>query len=115
MSARSQMKMRAFLTRDTETDRDKHGHPVKPNFQAYLTSPCWAWSTRMEEAIDSGKTAVIERVKMTVPRGTDVTSDDRVSDIKDRLSVVQFSGPFVIDGEPQLRQGHLLLTLRKVA
>ena len=121
MSARSKMTMRAFLQRDTGMDVDENGQPVKAAFLDYLMAPCWAWSESIREPIGptalsaAPKTASVEIVKAIVPRGTDVTSNDRVRTITDRRMQTKFTGPFLIDGEPQGREGHLLLSLRRVA
>lgn len=116
MTARSKMTMRAKITRSTPGSLDRNNHPTPGAFTALATVPCWAWAASMRETgADPDKVATVQQVMAMVPRGTDVTSADQVSAITNRRNETQFAGPFLVDGEPEGRPDHLLLTLRRIA
>lgn len=68
--------------------------------------PCYAWATREREIVDGEKVAVVADWRMIVPKGTDITEDDELVSIQDRLGV---SIESVIR-----RAGHLELVLEEV-
>jgi hypothetical protein len=109
------MTMRAYLTRNSASGVDGFNQPVAPTFTALATVACFAWSDTMRELVDSNKTAVVYQLQCMVPKGTDVTRLDRVQKIADRQVITLFDGEFLIDGDPEIRADHLLLTLRKVS
>ena len=115
MTARSRMTMRALVQRDGSTTSDDLNQPAAPAWVTHLEAlACYAWAVRMEEIIDAKKTAVVERIRVMIPVGTDLSRADRILSIADRMGATQFSGPFQIDGDPQLRRTHLEISLRAV-
>ena len=79
--------MRATVQRDTATGTDGFGMPNAESFTAHLASlPCWVYTKGEREIVDGTKTAILADHKMLVPIGTDITEDDRVTAIKDRLA-----------------------------
>ena len=82
------MTMRATVQRNTPAGEDGFGGPGAATWGSHLASlPCWAYTKGEREIIDGDKTVVLADHKMMVPLGTDVTEDDRVTAIKDRLAV----------------------------
>ena len=87
MTARARMTMRATVQRDSATGSDGWGQPNAVSWAAHLPSlACWYWTKDEREVIDGVKTAILANHTMMVPLGTDITEDDRVTAIKDRLA-----------------------------
>ena len=96
MSARSNMTMRATVTRNYNTGTDTGGHPVAPTFIEVGVIPCRAWS-KMKRAVDNvGKSVVIEDMRASVTADADVQEKDRLV-IKDRLGLTVFGGPVAVE------------------
>ena len=112
--ARTRMTMRAVIQRDTATSTDDHGQPAVPVWSAGTSTPCYCWQEKMTEVIDVNKTAILDQLRMMLPTGTDVTRADRVLNVTDRRGTVKFTGPFLIDGDPEIRATHVELSLRQV-
>ncbi len=111
--------MRANIERDSVSTTDAAGHPDAPVWAALATVPCYAWSATMDDNASDVKTATVETIKVMFPRGTDITAYDRIALITDRAPnpATLFAGPFVVDGEPQRREGrvgHVLVQCRRV-
>lgn len=108
------MTHRATIERDTSSTADAWGNPVAPVWAAHLTDlACRVWFDTESEVLDGNKTATVERRKMIVPIGTDVTEADRVAIVEDRLGATLFSGPAGIESVGR-RRDHLVLTLEAV-
>ena len=113
-NARGRMVHRATIQRNTTTNTDAHGQPELPSWSAGTSTACYAWQDKMTEVIDVNKTAIVDRLRAMLPKGTDVTRTDRIGDILDRAGATLFDGPFVIDGDPEYRTTHIELSLRQV-
>lgn len=114
MSARQRMTMRAVVQRNTATGVDGFGHPVKPDFTAHDTFPCWAWSRADRAIVDGSKAALIEDFRALFPRSADVLAGDRITNITDRLGAVLFPGRFQIE-TMQFKRDHQEADLEAVA
>lgn len=114
MSARSKMTMRAVVERDTSSGDDDFGHPVKPDFTAHGTFPCWAWSSSDREVVDGDKSALIESFRAMFPKGADVKEGDEIVNITNRRAVILFPGRFQIE-TMQFKHDHLEADLETVA
>lgn len=78
--------MRATVQRDTQTGTDAFGLPDAPTWTAHIASlPCFIWTKAEREVIDGEKTAILADHRMLCPLGTDITEDDRITVVKDRL------------------------------
>ena len=75
--------------------------------------PCYAWATREREIVDGEKVAVVADWRMIVPKGTDITEDDELVSIQDRLGVSIAASDFRIESVIR-RAGHLELVLEEV-
>ena len=114
MTARSRMTMRCTVHRDFNTIVDRYGGPAGPQFGAHLASlACYAWATREREIVDGEKVAVVADWRMIVPKGTDITEDDKLVSIQDRLGVSISASDFRIKSVIR-RAGHLELVLEEV-
>lgn len=118
MSARSSMTMRAQVQRKAPGATNAWNRPGAPTFGEVGEVACKVWSTRREDRDDSGKTIVVEDLRAHVSSSADVLEGDQLTDVRDRLGVLQFTGPLLV--ETKIRQGgsgsrpsHYLLTLRR--
>jgi hypothetical protein len=105
------MTMRAALERNTNAALDEYGQPGPPNWTALATVPAWWWTVAEREVSGPDKTAVFEDARMIVPRGTDVTEQDRVAAVRDRRDVLVRAGPLRIESVVSHRD-HLELVLQ---
>ncbi len=112
-AARMMMTHRAFMERNSTATTDAYGHPNAPSFSAQATIPCRAYTKTRREQVDGDKYALTEEMRCMMPIGTDVTEDDRLSSIKDRLGVVIWAGPLRID-TIQHRHTHIEARLLRV-
>ena len=111
--ARLQMTMRAFVERNGTVTSDVYGHPDTPSFSTHATIACRAWSPSRREINDTKKIALVEEIRCAMPLDADVTEDDRISSIQDRLGVTIWGGPLRID-TIQKKHTHLEMDLRRI-
>ena len=109
MNCRAAMTMRAYAERNSAT-RDGYGQLDPKGWATLATIPCYAW-------VRSGDTTHKERMSLDetrfsaiIPKGTDLTSDDRILSIKDRAGTELFPTMY-IDAVLQ-RGAHLELRMR---
>lgn len=117
MSVRATMTMRATVERDSSPGATDWGTPAKLTLVEIGVVPCRAWSTSRRVATDSGKVAVVEDMRATVPAGANVLEDDRLV-IRDRSGLLQFDGPVIVEararkGGSGSRASHYELMLRR--
>jgi hypothetical protein len=111
------MTMRAHVQRDAnaEASEDPFGGPDVPDWQTLHESlPCRTWFESERHVTDASKTVALEDRKVIVPKGTDVKPGDRILDVRDRRSVVVFSGPAKIEAAGN-RKDHVELVLEEVS
>lgn len=100
MSARSNMTMRATVTRDVLVTSDTWGGEDAPAFVEVGVVPCRAWSKRTRGSdgrVDNqGEPGIIEDMRAMVPAGADVEENDRLV-IHDRMGRVVFGGPVAVE------------------
>ena len=112
--SRTRMTMRAVIARNSTSTTDAYGHPDAPVFATLGDPiPCRAWSVNRREVDDTRKFVIEENLRCAIPLGTDVTENDRITQIQDRLSVVLWAGPWRID-DIQYKHTHLEMDLRRV-
>lgn len=105
---------RAEVERDGALGTDSWGNPNEPDWATHITSlPCRTWFDSEREVFDGNKSAAIENRKVIVPLGTDITEDDRIAQVTDRLGSVLFTGPAKIESLGR-RADHLVLMLEEV-
>lgn len=114
MNARLSMRWRAAVTRNTATGTDVNRLPATPAWTAHLTIPCRPMLKAEREARDENKTAIVEDFRLLIPKGLDVTTNDRVSNVTNRKQVVEYAGPYLIDAKLERRE-HVELILRQIA
>lgn len=92
----------AIIARD-ESVADAYGAPTKANFQYHLTVPCalvWDRSSGVRSAnrtwVTPARDAPLKEGLMLMPTGTDVTEQDRISQIQDREGNLTYPGDFTI-------------------
>ena len=102
MSARSNMTMRATVSRDTISTSTSWGGEEKPDFVPVGVVPCRAWSKMRRDVTDDGKSAVVEDMRAAVPVDANVEEKDQLV-IRDRLGVILFGGPVAV--EARARRG----------
>lgn len=114
MTARSAMTMRTSILRNEGT-ADEFGAETSRDMTAVAESvPCCCYyETGKLEAQASGTTP-IGGLTILLPIATDVTADDQIGDVTDRLGVVLFAGPFTISSPVGHRRDHLTLKLTEV-
>jgi len=96
-------------TRGTGTD--PYGNDPAPSWATHLSGlVCRFWFDSGSTVIDGDKAVEVTKRMLIVPAGTDVTEDDRVVSVTDRLGEVLADGPMRIDSVGH-RQGHIVLTM----
>ncbi len=111
--ARLSMTNRVDVQRDANYSgsADTWGNDSPANWQAHLTSlPCRFWFDGVQTVVDGIKSTEVTTRKLIVPAGTDITEDDRIVSVKNRLGVELADGPMRIDSVGH-RSGHIVLTL----
>lgn len=107
------MTMRATVERGA-TVEDEYGNPGPITWGAHIAAlPCWLYS-RTEREVTGEKSAVIEDLRLMVPKGTDVTEKDRISAVVDRRGQAIRPGVLVIEAVVR-RRDHLELDVRGIA
>lgn len=107
------MTHRCDIQRDSSAGlgTDPYGNDPTPAWGAHLTDlPCRFWFEEGKTVIDGDKATELTIRMMIVPAGTDVTEDDRVLNVTDRLGASLADGPMRIDSVGH-RQGHLVLRM----
>lgn len=114
MTARAMMTMRTSILRNQGTP-DEFGAETDRAMTAIAEGvPCCCYYEKGRlEAQASGSTPV-GGLMLLLPTRIDVTPDDQIGDVTDRLGVVLFSGPFTISGPVGRRRDHLTLALTEV-
>ena len=114
MSARSRMTHRVLVQRATTVD-DEYGMPGPSTWATHIASlACWFWQRAEREVMDTNKTAIVEDLRMIVPKGTDLSEKDRINGVTDRRGTVIRTGLMGIESVISRRQ-HLELALRGIA
>ena len=114
MPSRQSMKFRADLEQNTETGKDPYGHLLPPVFASKATGvPCVVYSKMREEIIDGDKQALVQEIRVLFSLISGVTEADRIANIKDRLGVVLFAGPMIIE-TIQRRRDHFEAAIKRV-
>jgi hypothetical protein len=109
------MTMRATVQRNTPAGTDGFGGPGAAVWANNLASQrCWSWAEKEREVIDGTKSVLLADHKMIVPLGTDITEDDRVTAIQDRLGANIIANTMRIHSVLR-RANHLVCTLEEVA
>lgn len=110
-----------MLTHQTTVQRDANANTLNaagaqesPSWGDHLTDlPCRFWTTSGREQLDPTTSVVAEQMKMIVELGTDVTEQDRLSDITVQGSVIA-EGPIGIRAVIA-REDHLELVLERIS
>ena len=110
MSCRTRLTMRAFIQRNTVTPDDGYGQPSPASWTALSTTACYAWVTTGDAKHNAEVSLDASRYRAILPAGTDVTSDDRLEKVEDRIGTEKF-GVLYIDAILQ-RRDHLELRMR---
>lgn len=118
MSARSSMTMRAAVQRKADGESNSWNRPGAPTFGEVGQIDCKVWSTMREDKDDAGKTIVVEDLRAYVPSSADVLEGDQLTNVRDRLGVVQFTGPLLVEtiaraGGSGSRPSHRIAVLRR--
>jgi hypothetical protein len=96
MSVRTAMKMRANTARPTEVNDGGGG--VTRSFATRLTGvPCWWSPISSSENTVAAQTGVSPTSRVFMPKGTDITEADQVTEIRDRLGVLLIQGPLRVE------------------
>lgn len=103
--------MRANIERAGVGAVDELGQPTSTAWAALATVPAWLWSQNEAEIADTVKLAVVEQLRMLVPKGTDVTETDRINGVVDRRGNPVRAGILVIESVVR-RKAHLELEVR---
>jgi hypothetical protein len=107
------MTMRADVERATTTT-DEYGQKGPPTWNPHIADlPCWLYTVAEREVMGE-KTAVIEDLKLMIPRDTDITESDRINGVTDRRGEVVRPGVLAIDAVVR-RVDHLELVVRGIA
>ena len=113
--ARRTMTHRALVQRDANFGglANNWGDDSVPDWQTHIAAlECKFWFEERFSgpAVDGNRSATLTRRKMIVPKGTDITENDRILNVEDRLGNEIADGPMRID-TVGYRKGHIALTL----
>lgn len=112
VSSRIALRHRCTFERDGAA-ADAWGNPGSPVWAEHLADvPCRVIVDAGREPVDSDRTVVVVDMRLLVPLSTDVTEDDRVSEILERGSAYT-DGPLGIEAVLR-RRDHLELLLRRL-
>lgn len=106
--------MRAEIERNSATAIDGYGQLVKAAWASLAVVPCHVWSSRRSKVDDNNKVVMIEVIIGMFPKNADVTEEDRIVSVKNRLGDVLFSGPLSI-GTLSRRSRHKEAVLGKLS
>lgn len=100
--ARRRMRHRCTIQRNASrgTSTNPWGADDTADWQSHLTNlPCWFWQEGRgsRTVMDSDKVVEISVKRVMVPLDADVTEDDRVLSVTDRLGATVATGPMRID------------------
>lgn len=112
--ARRGMTHRATVERPTEAV-DRYGQDAPSAWPVlYSALPCRYWETSGLESVAGNLQMVSDQHRLQVPRDTDLTELDRVTQITDRAGNVVASGAFEIRHIAR-KPAHLVVELRRIA
>lgn len=109
------MTQRALVQRFTPGTVDDFGNSLPGTWATHIASlACWWYGSTEREAVTEETTAVVADIKLLVPVDADVTEQDRINQVKDRLGTVVLDGILGIETVLRLRS-HKQLTLSRVS
>jgi hypothetical protein len=114
LSSRIGFRHRCTIQRDANAATDDGwGNPQTPDWQDNSTDvPCRVVVDAGREPVDSDRTVVLVDMRLLVPLDTDVTEDDRISEIQER-GADYVDGPLGVEAVLR-RRTHLELALRRL-
>lgn len=98
------MTHRATLNRPSAST-DAWNRPGIPSLTSQGTVSCRVYRKDGRLVLSDDKTARVDELRVMFPSGTDVRTEDRLSDISDREGTLLYDGPFVIRA-PMRHKGH---------
>ena len=110
------MTMRATVERDGATGTDGFGMPNAASWASHIASQaCFLYISRKgeREIIDGTKTVVLASQKVLMPLGTDITENDRITSVKDRIGTVLAANTMRINSVVR-RHNHIELSVTEV-
>ena len=115
MSTRAWMVHRTTIERNGNLAPDAYGQPDAPTWYPHLVQQaCYFWEPSSQRGEQMGeRNADIYSHRMVLPKGTDITEEDRVNGIADRKGTVITAGVFDIK-QIVRKPDHLLLVLEAV-
>jgi hypothetical protein len=115
MSIRQWMVQRTNIERNGNLAPDAYGQPDAPTWYPHLVQQsCYFWEPSSQRGEQMGeRNADIYSHRMVVPKGTDITEEDRVNGVADRTGTVITTGVFDIK-QIVRKPNHLLLVLEAV-
>ncbi len=98
MSVISRMRHRADIWRDANLgETDPHGGPVAADFQLYAASQvCYIYQPRLGGEIQGDRNVNIYTWQMLIPQGVDITEQDQVRNVTNRVGTEITSHTFNI-------------------
>ncbi len=115
MASRSRMTQRALVERSTSSGSDDYGNPLPSTTATHIAAmPCWLYEAGEKEVVSEEATSVAATLKLMAPRSADITEQDRINGIKDRLGTVIEAGILGIETVMRKRT-HKELTLSRVS
>ena len=115
MSVRSVMKHRADIWRDGNLgSTDGYNNPVAPSFALYTAQqPCYLYQPRLGGEQQGKRNTNIYTWQMLIPQGADITEQDQVRNVTNRVGTEITSHTFNII-QIVRRPQHYILTLEAV-
>ncbi len=112
-STRVGMRFICYIEREVVGAEDAWGGTPVPTWAPSSTVRCSAWSSAVREAVSTDRTVVVEDNMVSVPLGTDVTENDRVSSVTTATGAPYFLGPMGISSVTRYSD-HMELSLERL-
>lgn len=98
MAARQAMIDRAVIETDTNTTAGPDGLPGIPSWsESSKKIACRYYTQVKRQVIDGNKLALVEDLRLLLPKGTAIAEAQRIARIENRLGVTIAAGPFGIE------------------
>lgn len=103
-----------MIERNTASGLDPYGQTIPPLWTAMSELiPCFVYARAKRQIVQNEGTVIIENIRAMFPKGADVRQGDRIASLSDRLGVIVWQGPMMVDTILP-RPDHLEALLRRV-
>lgn len=105
------------IQRDANVRTDDWGHRVTPDWRDHIRDQVCLAGTRArgkESPADPSLGTTVDDRQVLFPIGVDISSGDRLLDVRDRAGNVVFAGPMLIEGPVYRYIGYLSASIQRI-